>query len=82
MKAYDRWLASLRKRAQASGSLSQWALLLSQRDGRPPAYHQELLRKVLDGKTTASPDLILDLDLISAPATQPKAPPGDSLPGF
>ena len=68
MKTYDVWLAKLRKRAQPSGTLSQWAELLSQKQGGSAGLWREHLKAILDEEERPSLDLILDLDLISAPA--------------
>lgn len=70
MKTYEAWLTKLRKRAQPSGALSQWAEVLSQKQGGDPEIWREHLRAILDEEEKASLDLILDLDLITAPAKQ------------
>ena len=75
MKTYDVWLSKIRKRAQASGALSQWAELLSKKQGSDPEMWREHLREILEEEEKASLDLILDLDLITAPAR--KADPKD-----
>lgn len=68
MKTYDTWLAKLRKRAQPSGALSQWAEMLATKDGGDAEMWREHLREILEDEVRASLDLILDLDLITAPA--------------
>lgn len=68
MKTYDVWLSKLRKRAQPSGALSQWAELLSQKKNGSAELWREHLQAILDEEERPSLDLILDLDLISAPA--------------
>jgi hypothetical protein len=70
MKTYEAWLTKLRKRAQPSGALSQWAEVLSQKQGGDSEIWREHLRAILDEEEKASLDLILDLDLITAPAKQ------------
>ena len=67
MKTYDIWLKKLRKRAQPSGTLSQWAELLSQKNEGSAELWREYLQAILDEEERPSLDLILDLDLISAP---------------
>ena len=69
MKAdhYITWLAKLRKRAAPSGAISQWSLLLAKKDGGEPEMWHEHLRAILEEEEKASLELILDLDLISAP---------------
>lgn len=67
LKTYDTWLAKLRKRASPSGALSQWAEQLSRKQGGDAGMWREHLREILEGDEKASLDLILDLDLISAP---------------
>lgn len=79
MKTYDLWLAKLRKRAQPSGALSQWAEMLSQKQGGDAEMWREHLREVLEEEEKASLDLILDLDLITAPA-KPKENPDEQIP--
>ena len=64
---YDAWLDKLRKRAAPSGTLSQWALQLTQKQGGDPEMWSEHLRAVLEEEEKASLELILDLDIISAP---------------
>jgi hypothetical protein len=64
---YDAWLDKLRKRAAPSGTLSQWSLLLVQKQGGNAEMWAEHLRSILDGEEKASLELILDLDIISAP---------------
>ncbi len=68
MDRYSSWLTKLRKRAQASGAVSQWSEILANKQGGDPPMWREHLRDILDEKEKASLDLILDLDLISAPA--------------
>lgn len=68
---YDIWLTKLRKRSAPSGVVSQWAILLSKKQGGDPAIWVEHLRAILDEEEKASAELILDLDLISA---VPRAP--------
>jgi len=68
MTTYNIWLKKLRKRAQPSGVLSQWAELLSQKQGGSASLWREHLQAILDEEERPSLDLILDLDLISAPA--------------
>lgn len=68
MKTYAAWLAKLRKRAQPSGTLSQWAEILAKKQGGDVGIWREHLREILEEEEQASLDLILDLDLISAPA--------------
>ena len=68
MKTYETWLTKLRKRARPSGALSQWAEQLSRKQGGDAQMWREHLREILDEKEKASLDLILDLDLITAPA--------------
>ena len=68
MKTYESWLAKLRKRAQPSGALSQWAEMLSSKQGGEAKMWREHLREILEEEERASLDLILDLDLITAPA--------------
>ena len=74
MKTYESWLAKLRKRAQPSGALSQWAEMLSQKQGGDPEMWREHLREILENEERASLDLILDLDLITAPPRQNENP--------
>lgn len=70
MKAdhYDTWLAKLKKRAAPSGAISQWSLVLAKKQGGQPEMWNEHLRAILEEEEKASLELILDLDLISAPA--------------
>lgn len=68
MKTYDAWLTKLRKRAQPSGALSQWAELLARKSGGDAEIWREHLRMILDEEERASLDLILDLDQITTPA--------------
>jgi len=68
MKTYNSWLAKIRKRANASGVLSQWAEQLSRKQGGDARKWREHLREILEEEERASLDLILDLDLITAPA--------------
>lgn len=70
MKTYEAWLAKFRKRAQPSGSLSQWAEVLSRKQGSSAGLWREHLQAILDGDEKPSLELILDLDLISAPPKQ------------
>ena len=72
MKTYETWLTKLRKRAQPSGALSQWAEVLSKKQGGDPEIWREHLRAILDEQEKASLDLILDLDLITAPVKSDK----------
>jgi len=65
---YDAWLEKLRKRAAPSGTISQWSLLLTQKQGGDAEMWAEHLRAILEEEEKASLELILDLDLISAPA--------------
>ena len=74
MKTYDTWLAKLRKRAQPSGALSQWAEILSRKQGGDTGMWREHLREILEQEEKASLDLILDLDLITAPAIEKESP--------
>jgi hypothetical protein len=67
MKTYDSWLAKIRKRASPSGALSQWAEQLSRKQGGDADIWREHLREILEEEEKASLDLILDLDLITAP---------------
>ncbi|MDB4411056.1 hypothetical protein N9055_03170 [Akkermansiaceae bacterium] len=64
---YDAWLDKLRKRAAPSGTISQWSLLLTQKQGGDPEMWAEHLRAVLEEEEKAALELILDLDIISAP---------------
>ncbi len=68
MKTYESWLAKLRKRAQPSGALSQWAEVLTKKQGGDAEMWREHLREILEEEEKASLELILDLDLITAPA--------------
>jgi len=77
MKTYDTWLAKLRKRAQPSGALSQWAEMLAVKDGGDAEMWREHLREILEDEVRASLDLILDLDLITAPAKKTKQDEND-----
>ena len=61
MKTYDNWLKKLRKRAQPSGTLSQWAELLSQKNEGSAELWREHLQAILDEEERPSLDLILDL---------------------
>lgn len=70
MKTYHNWLKKLRKRAQPSGTLSQWAELLSQKNEGSAELWREYLRAILDEEERPSLDLILDLDHIAAPAKE------------
>jgi len=74
MKTYATWLTKLRKRAQPSGALSQWAEILSEKQGGDAGIWREHLREILEEEETASLDLILDLDLITAPAKKKEDP--------
>ncbi len=74
MNTYDTWLAKLRKRAQPSGAISQWAQALTEKQGGDPDIWREHLRGILDDEEKASLDLILDLDLITAPAIKSTSP--------
>ena len=74
MKTYSSWLTKLRKRAQPSGALSQWAEILSDKQGGEADIWREHLREILEEEETASLDLILDLDLITAPAKNQESP--------
>lgn len=67
MSPYQTWLTKLRKRARPSGVLSQWAEVLARKQNGDPEMWREHLREILDESERASPDLILDLDLITAP---------------
>lgn len=69
MKAslYTTWLDKLRKRAAPSGTISQWSLLLTKKQGGDPDIWAEHLRAILEEEEKASLELILDLDLITAP---------------
>lgn len=73
MKTYESWLAKLRKRAQPSGALSQWSEMLSKKLGGDAEMWREHLREILEEEEKASLDLILDLDLITAPARKEKS---------
>ncbi|MGC6426702.1 MAG: hypothetical protein ACON5H_06865 [Akkermansiaceae bacterium] len=64
---YDAWLTKLRKRSAPSGTVSQWALLLTQKQGGDPDIWAEHLRAILEEEEKATLELILDLDIISAP---------------
>lgn len=79
MKTYDSWLAKLRKRAHPSGALSQWAEMLSIKQGGDAEMWREHLREILEEEEKASLDLILDLDLITAPA-KPKNSSDEQIP--
>ena len=79
MNTYEAWLAKLRKRAQPSGALSQWAEMLARKQGGDSEIWREHLRAILDDEEKASLDLILDLDLITAPARSEK-PTDDQIP--
>jgi len=79
MSTYQTWLSKLRKRARPSGAVSQWAELLAQKQGGDPAMWREHLREILDEESKASLDLILDLDLITAPARN-QSPPDQQIP--
>ncbi|MDG2400618.1 MAG: hypothetical protein P8M04_08590 [Akkermansiaceae bacterium] len=68
MKTYNTWLAKIRKRANASGALSQWAEQLSRKQGGDAGMWREHLREILEEEERASLDLILDLDQITGPA--------------
>ena len=68
MSPYQIWLTKIRKRARPSGALSQWAEVLAQEQNGDAEMWREHLRDILDEKERATPDLILDLDLITAPA--------------
>ena len=70
MKPYHYWLKNLRKRAQPSGTLSQWAELLSQKNEGSAELWREYLQAILDEEERPSLDLILDLDHIAAPAKE------------
>lgn len=70
MKTYHYWLKKLRKRAQPSGTLSQWAELLSQKNEGSAELWREYLQAILDEEKRPSLDLILDLDHIAAPAKE------------
>ncbi|MBR9759928.1 hypothetical protein GYB43_06395 [bacterium] len=70
MKTYHYWLKKLRKRAQPSGTLSQWAELLSQKNEGSAELWREYLQAILDEEERPSLDLILDLDHIAAPAKE------------
>ncbi len=72
---YNEWLKKLRKRAAPSGTISQWSLLLTKQQGGAPEIWAGHIRSVLDEGEKASLELILDLDLISAPAR--KSPSSD-----
>lgn len=79
MSTYQNWLTKLRKRARPSGAVSQWSQLLSQKQGGDPEMWRDHILEILEDETRASLDLVLDLDLITAPAkkvaeddTQPK----------
>ena len=73
MKTYHNWLKKLRKRAQPSGTLSQWAELLSLKNEGSAELWREHLQAILDEEERPSLDFILDLDLISAPAREESA---------
>ena len=62
MKTYNSWLAKIRKRANASGVLTQWAEQLSRKQGGDARMWREHLREILEEEDRAS------LDLITAPA--------------
>lgn len=68
MSPYQTWLTKIRKRARPSGALSQWAEVLAQKHNGDAEMWQEHLRDILDERERATPDFILDLDLITAPA--------------
>lgn len=67
MKTYNTWLAKIRKRANGSGVLSQWAEQLSRKQGGDVGIWRDYLREILEEEEKASLDLIFDLDLITAP---------------
>ncbi|MGD1979913.1 MAG: hypothetical protein PVJ98_10995 [Akkermansiaceae bacterium] len=67
MSPYQTWLTKIRKRARPSGALSQWAEVLAKRQNGDAAVWREHLRDILEETERATPDLILDLDLITAP---------------
>ncbi|MBC8149097.1 MAG: hypothetical protein H8E96_05410, partial [Verrucomicrobiaceae bacterium] len=48
MKTYHNWLKKLRKRAQPSGTLSQWAELLSRKNEGSAELWREHLQAILD----------------------------------
>ncbi len=48
--------------------MSQWAELLAKKQGGDAGIWREHLREILEKEEKASLDLILDLDLITAPA--------------
>ena len=73
MKTYRNWLKKLRKRAQPSGTLSQWAELLSQKNEGSAELWREYLQAILDEEERPSLDLILNLDLIAGPAKEESA---------
>ena len=73
MKTYHKWLEKLRKRAQPSGTLSQWAELLSLKNEGSAELWREHLQAILDEEERPSLDFILDLDFISAPAREESA---------
>ncbi len=68
MSPYQTWLSKIRKRARPSGALSQWAEVLARKQDGDAEMWREHLRDILDERERATPDLILDLDLITAPA--------------
>lgn len=74
MTPYQSWLAKLRKRARPSGSLSQWAVRLADSQGGDAEMWREYLDDLFTEKERASPDLILDLDLITAPPRKGQGP--------
>jgi len=76
---YQKWLTKLRKRAQVSGAVSQWAHHLAQKLDGDAEIWREHLRAVLEEEAKASLDLILDLDLITAPAKE-TPPPDEQIP--
>ena len=73
MKTYDNWLKKLRKRAQPSGTLSQWAELVSLKNEGSAELWREHLQTTLDEEERPSLDFILDLSFISAPAREESA---------
>jgi len=62
----ESWLRRTRKQLAASGRLSEVALILSKEDGDSPERWSQLIRDILDERTTPSLDLLTRIDAVLA----------------
>lgn len=62
----ESWLRRTRKQFAASGRLSEVALILSKEDGDSPERWSQLIRDILDERTTPSLDFLTRIDAVLA----------------